>query len=250
MPLHDWSRVPSGLFHHFHQSWSVRIADALNAGRLPQGTVALVEQRSGPREADVLAIEVRPARPRPNAEASGVATLDPPVVRMVQRSEKEIYADRANRIVIRHHLGRVVAVIEILSPGNKDTRAALREFVDKTVQFLRQGIHVLLIDVFPPTPRDPQGIHQAIWDEIGDELFAFPPGKDRTLVSYEVSEDRIAYIEPLAVGDVLREMPLFLARGLHVAVPLELTYQATWDATPEEFRLAVETGALPQPDAD
>ena len=104
------------------------------------------------------------------------------------------------------------------------------------------------IDVFPPTPRDPRGIHQSIWDEIGDGLFAFPPGKDRTLVSYEVSDDPIAHIEPLAVGDVLREMPLFLARGLHVAVPLESTYQATWDATPEEFRVAVETGTLPQPD--
>ena len=31
MPIHDWSRVPSGLFHDFHQSWSIRIKDALNA---------------------------------------------------------------------------------------------------------------------------------------------------------------------------------------------------------------------------
>jgi hypothetical protein len=22
MPLHDWSKIPSGLFHHFHQDWS------------------------------------------------------------------------------------------------------------------------------------------------------------------------------------------------------------------------------------
>ena len=58
MPLHDWTRVPAGLFHHFHQSWSIRIADALNAGMLPQGAVALVEQRSGRREAEVLTIEV------------------------------------------------------------------------------------------------------------------------------------------------------------------------------------------------
>ena len=36
MPIHDWSRVPSGLFHDFHQSWSIRIKDALNSGRLPK----------------------------------------------------------------------------------------------------------------------------------------------------------------------------------------------------------------------
>lgn len=246
MPLHDWSRVPAGLFHHFHQSWSTRLVETLNAGRLPKGTIALVEQRAGPREPDVLAIEAGSGRWRSDADAGGVVTLEPPVTRIVHRSEREIYAAKANRIVVRHHLGRIIAVIEIVSPGNKDTRAALREFVEKTVQFLRDGIHVLVVDLFPPTPRDRQGIHQAIWDEIGDEPFQFPAGKDRTLVSYETGDDRIAYIEPVAIGDVLRDMPLFLSRGLHVAVPLESTYTATWDVAPEEFRLAVETGDLPE----
>ncbi len=250
MPLHDWTRVPAGLFHHFHQSWSVGIVAALNAGRLPKGTIALVEQRSGPREPDLLAIEAGVWGGRLDAEAAGVATMEPPVTQIVHRSDKEIYAGRANRITIRHHLGRIVAVIEILSPGNKDSRAALRDFVEKTVQFLREGIRVLVVDLFPPTSRDPQGIHKVIWDEIGDEPFTFPPGKDRTLVSYQTGDDRIAYIEPIAVGDVMRDMPLFLSRGLHVPVPLESTYQATWDASPEEFRLAVETGVLPEPDVD
>ena len=250
MPLYDWTRVPVGLFHHFHQSWSVEITKALNAGRLPSGTMALVEQRSGPRELDVLAIESRANWPRFEVDSGGVAIKEPPVVQMVQHSDKEIYARRANRIVIRHRLGRIVAVIEIISPGNKDTRVALREFVDKTVAFLREGIHVLIVDLFPPTPRDPQGIHGVIWDEIGNEPFVFPSGKDRTLVSYESGDDRIAYIVPIAVGDTLREMPVFLSAGLHVPVPLEPTYQATWDASPDGYRLAVETGVLPEAEED
>jgi hypothetical protein len=216
MPLHDWTRVPSGLFHHFHQSWSVEITKTLNAGRLPSGTMALVEQRSGPRELDVLAIESRANRPPSDVGSGGVAVKEPPVVQMV----------------------------------HKDTRVALREFVDKTVAFLREGIHVLIVDLFPPTPRDPQGIHSAIWDEIGSEPFVFPSGKDRTLVSYESGDDRIAYIVPIAVGDTLREMPVFLSAGLHVPVPLEPTYQVTWDASPEGYRLAVETGVLPEGDQD
>jgi hypothetical protein len=40
------------------------------------------------------------------------------------------------RIVVKHDLGRIIAVIEIVSPGNKDSRAALRDFVEKTVDFL------------------------------------------------------------------------------------------------------------------
>ena len=33
MPIHDWSKGPAGLFHHFHQRWAISICDALNAGR-------------------------------------------------------------------------------------------------------------------------------------------------------------------------------------------------------------------------
>jgi hypothetical protein len=248
MPIHDWTRVPAGLFHDFHQSWSIRIKDALNAGRLPKGLVALVEQRSGPRESDVLAIEAR-TRPRSaTAPGSSVVTLEPPTTRIVRRSTKEIYSGRANRIIVTHHLGRIIAVIEILSPGNKDSRAALRDFVDKTIDFLRKGIHVLVIDLFPPSPRDPFGIHKVIWDEIEEEDFTFPEGKDRILASYETGGVRAAYVEPVGVGNPLPAMPLFLTNDLHIMVPLEPTYQATWDASPEEMRAAVETGILPEPD--
>ncbi|MCI0358904.1 MAG: DUF4058 family protein [Planctomycetaceae bacterium] len=247
MPLHDWSRVPAGLFHDFHQSWSIRIKDALNAGRLPPGLMALVEQKAGPKESDVLAIEAR-SRPHPDAGSGqgGLATMSPPQTRIVRRTAKEFYSDRANRIVVRRHLGRMVAVVEIISPGNKDSRFALRQLVEKTVDFLRAGVHVLVIDLLPPTARDPTGIHKLIWDEIEEEDFTLPPDQDRVLASYETGSDRAAFIELVGVGDPLPEMPLFLHSGEHVQVPLEATYQATWDALPGEFRRAVETGVLPE----
>ena len=251
MPLHDWTRVPAGLYHDFHQSWSIRIKDALNSGRLPKGISALVEQRSGPLEPDVLAIESRGRRSRNEPEdGGGVATQQPPVTRIVRRTNKDFYAERANRIVVRHHLGRILAIIEIISPGNKDSRAAMEAFIQKTIQCFREGIHVLVVDPFPPTPRDPSGIHKAIWDEINDEPFEFPTGKDRILVSYHLGQEWTAYVEPIAVSDTLPDMPLFLSQSYHVPVPLEMTYQATWDATPEELRRAVETGILPDAEAD
>ncbi len=252
MPFQNWSLVPSGLFHDFHQSWSIRIKDALNSGRLPPGLAALVEQRSGPREADVLAIEGLSKRSWPDSESvGGLATLARPVTRpvtsIVQRSSREIDSARANRIVVKHHLGRIIAVIEIMSPGNKDSRAALRDFVEKTIDFVRAGIHVLVVDLFPPSPRDPGGIHQAIWEEMTGEDFTFPAGKDRTLVSYDAGDERTAYVEPIGLGDVLPDMPLFLSEALHVMVPLESSYQATWEASPEMMRIAVTTGILPEP---
>jgi hypothetical protein len=221
MPIHDWTRVPSGLFHDFHQTWTIHIKTALNGGLLPKGLSALVEQKSGPREADVLTVETtRTITEAAAREGRGLLVMEQPVTSIVRSTTRAIYASRANRVVVRHHLGRIVGVIEIVSPGNKDSRAALRDFVDKTVDFLRQGIHVLIIDLFPPSRRDPFGIHKAIWDEIIEEDFTFPAGKDRLLVSYESGDKRTAYVEPVGVGEVLRDMPLFLAAGAHVLVPL------------------------------
>lgn len=244
MPLHDWSRIPAGLFHHFHQHWSIEIAAALNRGRLPDGLSALVEQRVGSKEPDLLAIEEYSRGPAETPAAGAVIAAERPMTRFVRRSSRQIYATRANRIVVRHHLGRVVAVIEIVSPGNKESRSALRDFVDKAIDFLRQGVHVLIIDLLPPTPRDPQGIHKVVWDEITEEDFQFPEGKDRTLVSYDAGPEKIAYIEPVGLGEALPDMPLILTSKLHTMVPLESTYVTSWEASPAAYRHAIETGEI------
>ncbi len=249
MPIHDWTKVPAGLFHHFHQDWTIELARALNRGLLPKGVAALVEQRSGPFEADVLAVERR-TRPQPSALNGGIAIGQQPVARIVRRTDRTAYSERANRIVVRHHLGRIIAVVEIVSPGNKESRRAFRQFVDKTVSLLSQGVHVLIIDLFPPTSRDPFGVHQVVWDEFAEEPFTFPQGKDRILASYESGPEMAAYLEPVTVGDVMPDMPLFLWNGIHVPTPLEVTYQAAWEAGPEDMRLAVETGVTPEDEAD
>lgn len=246
MPMHDWSRVPAGLFHHFHQEWSIEIARRLNRGGLPPELTALVEQRAGRTEPDVLAIEENAADPGTPLSGKSIVVLEQPKTQIVFRSSREAYADKANRVVIRHHLGRIVSVIELVSPGNKDSRLALREFVDKTIDFLRKGVHVLIVDLFPPSRRDPAGLHKVIWDEVEEQAFELPPGRDRVLASYEAGDTWNAYIEPIAVGEHLAEMPLFIASGRHVRVPLESTYVAAWEAAPAALRRAVETGHIEQ----
>ena len=249
MPLHDWARTTAGLFDDFQQTWSIQMKLALNAGILPKGLSALVEQRSGPWQSDVLAIESL-GRPRSDFDdEGGVATTAPPATRFAGRTSKQIYAARANRIVVKHRLGHTIAVIEIVSPGNKDSRARCGILLRKSSTSCA-GIHVLVIDVFPPTPRDPFGIHKAIWDEVEEQEFAFPEGKDRILASYETGAVQAYYVEAIGVGDSLPAMPLFLRNGWQVPVPLESTYLATWNTSPEEFRVAVETGVMPELDAD
>ena len=117
--------------------------------------------------------------------------------------------------MVKHRLGRTVAVIEIVSPDNKDSKRAFKQFIDNSLEFIRSGVHLLVVDLFPPTKRDPFGVHRAIWDEFEDEdvLFEFPPGKDRILASYDAGREKTT---PMSSRDYhwgcgLPDMPLFLS---------------------------------------
>jgi hypothetical protein len=132
VPIRDWTRPPVGLYHHFHQSWAVNLAEALNSGVLPGGYLALVDQRAVGVDPDVLALRKGPRARRPADSSGGVAVADaPPTARFVTReTDREVYASRANRVAVRNPLGELVAIIEIVSPGYKDSRHAIKSFVE------------------------------------------------------------------------------------------------------------------------
>ena len=240
MPIHDWTRVDAGIFHNFHQDWTIEICRTLNRGLLPADYIAMTDQRVDGPEPDVITVRAGAAM-----VPGGLAVADaPPRARQVARVESDaaIYARRANRIIVRHQLGPVVAVIEVVSPGNKDSRHAIRAFTAKLIDFLRSGISLVVIDLFPPTPRDPAGIHQVIWDELSGVPFEpRPADKPLTVASYDAGGGLTAYVDPVAVGDDLPDAALFLAPGWYVAIPLERTYAASWDVTPQAIRNLLAT---------
>jgi hypothetical protein len=241
MPVHDWTRVDAGLFHAFHQRWISALCDALNAGGLPPAYFALQEQNIRGPIPDVLALHLSPDDEEPSGGGSGLAVATaPPRTRLVRRSESALYADKADRITVRHRHGDVVAIIEIVSPGNKGSRAELRAFVEKSASLIRQKVHLLVIDLFPPGKRDPQGIHKAIWDEFLEEDCELPADKPLVLASYDAGPERVAYVDFIAVGDVLPAMPLFLKPQYYVPAPLETTYQTTWNVFPAPMKRLLE----------
>ena len=149
---------------------------------------------------------------------------------------------KADRIAVRHRHGQVVAVIEIVSPGNKASKNELRAFVEKNAKFIALGVHVLAIDLFPPGKRDPQGIHKAIWDEFVEEDFELPADKPLTLAAYDAGPPPTAYVEMVAIGDKLPDMPIFLKPDYYVPAPLEETYWTTWnDFFPAPMKRLLET---------
>jgi hypothetical protein len=230
MPIHDWTRVDAGLFHSFHQDWIGVLARALNAGVLPRDYFALREQWARGPIPDVLALKLAEGADESNGPSAGLAVATvPPRTRVVRQAEDRIYVRKADRLVVRHPHGRIVAVVEIVSPGNKASRNELRAFVEKTADLIAQGVNLLVIDLFPPSKRDPQGIHKLIWDEFIDEDFELPPDQQLTLAAYDAGPLAAAYVETVAVGDSLPDMPLFLKPDFYVPVPLEATYRTTWE---------------------
>ncbi|HUG70758.1 MAG TPA: DUF4058 family protein [Pirellulaceae bacterium] len=250
MPVHDWTRVDAGVFHDFHQRWIIAISNALNEGLLPNDFYALAEQVTEGPIPDVVTLEKLASAVYEEGSAHGyssglgVAVAEqPPKVQHTHGAEWDVYAARATRVAIFHVSGdRVVAYIEIVSPGNKHSEMAIRSFTAKLANALRRGCHALVIDVHPPTPRDPRGIHARFWqDSFGDENC---PGvtaeQPLGLSAYRSDLAPTAYFEPFSVGGSLIEMPVFLTPYRYVNVPLAATYEEAWRTVPKRWKQVIE----------
>jgi hypothetical protein len=160
---------------------------------------------------------------------------------LVERAENLRYTRKSDRIVIQHDLGEVESVIELISPGNKDTKHSLRAFARKSANMIRGGIHLSVIDPFPPGRYDRTSIHRAIWDQIAsDGVFLPSAGQPLVTVAYEAGLTPTAYVNPFAVEERLPDLPLFLDEGWYVEIPLEETYQSAWAVMPAELRERLE----------
>jgi hypothetical protein len=244
MPAHEWMRVDAGIFHAFHLGWLGYLQSALNDGLLPEGYYALAEQHAGATIPDFLTLHTAPpgAPPRlPRGAAVGTVTKTQP---RVQRKLAARASPRARRrtLAVRHVSGhQIVALLEIVSNSNKDRRRNVTEFVNKVVAAIQFGIHVTLVDLLPPGPQDPTGMHGAVWDRFDpDHPYQLPPNQPFSLAAYAAHKPARVYINHLAVGDSLPEMPLFLTEDAFIRLPLERTYSEAYDGMPAFWREVLE----------
>ena len=246
MPVHDWTLVEDGIFHALHVAWLPLIQKSLNAGVLPEGYYALAEQHAGRAIADVITLHEAPElSPKfsPLPRPGGIAVAEaPPRVRRKQTLNGSVLTLQRS-LAIRHVSGHeLIALIEVLSPANKDRAKHIDEFAAKVESALDAGIHVLIIDLFPPGPHDLQGIHGAIHQmlEPSTEKYDLPADEPLTLASYVAGARIDVYLEHLGVGSSLPEMPLFLNSKHYVNVPLESTYQSAYEGMPAFWRAVLE----------
>lgn len=214
MPLHDWTRVIAETFHDFRYIWVAQLRNHLNRRLLPQDYYAQVE-----KEADAL---------RPEIDAYD--------------TEDRLYASKQNWIAVRQRSSDgTVALIYVVSPGDKRSILALPRLLEKVSAALAAKMNVMLLDLHPPTRHDPRGIHAAFWDYAFGEATDFTEPPRATLASYRVESETTvtAYVEPISLGDSLRDLPLFLTPDWYVSVPLDETYRRAWNEFPERWKRVV-----------
>ena len=262
--VHEWSRVPAGLYHDFHESWALRIRDRLNGGILPDTFYSLVEQRTNAREPDVLTLRESDELWDSTSEWSGTSeggtsgglmVLDEVAtavdsVQTYDPTEAGLYAEKADLVTVRHVSGDVpVATIELISPGNKDRPGAVADFCKKTLSLIDAGRHVLVVDPLPPTPSAPDGIHAKVWsDRFDSEAAVVSEERPLCLVSYRADRRPAgfvpeAYFTAAAINSPLPDMPVFLTAEQAVSVPLAAAYDDAWETTPRRIKQIVTESA-------
>ena len=249
MPVHDWTRIYAGAFHDFHHEWLSAIKRALNHGLLPSDYYAMVDQVAGGLGPDVLALERSGGPPpqgngstRPAHPGGRLAVAErPPQTRFHIADEARWYANKNKAVTIRHVSGReVVAVVEVVSLGNKNNRHGIDAFVRKANELLAAGVHLTVVDVFPPEPRDPEGIHPLIWGASSGSGFQFDPSKPLTCAAYVARPGAEAFVETFGFGDPIPDIPLFLTTREYVAIPVEATYLAAFAEVSTDVREVLE----------
>jgi hypothetical protein len=217
MPMHDWTRVDAGIYHHFHGRWIFAMADGLNLGGLPKGYYALIEYAAAPVDS-ALSFDI------PDTALDG---FDADAFAVAKHSTVAVRATADHR---------KVALVEVLRPGIAGSAAARAAFLDKSVAALKYGLGVLVIDPFPPREQNSNSIPSAIWERVTGDSFT-RGGKPLVLASYAPGQQPTVYVDDsVGVGDILPDMPLFLNAERYVNVPLEATYMAAWQTFPADWR--------------
>lgn len=247
MPAHDWTRVDAGTFHDLHQAWITHLKERLNGGILPPGYYAMSEQIAAKMHPDVLALR-DPARTDRDLSKTKTLETAPKVQWRVTAKINQQYHRKVRTVVVRRlddH--EVVAFIEVVSRANKDRESNVTEIVDKIVLAVDNGVSVLLLDLLPPTKHDPQGIHGAVWNRFDDEPYLPPVGHPLTMASYLAEPlGPEAFVQSVAVGQLLTDMPVFLTPENYVEVPVEETYMAAYRGMPEYWRNVIEGQPNPE----
>ncbi len=125
---------------------------------------------------------------------------------------------------------RLSAVIELISPGNKDREVERRKFISKCSSYLAMGIGVILVDVVTNRRFN---LHNLLMEELGTPSANLSLEPPCYVAAYRPNPWNTSHIDvwPFAasIGAPIPSVPLPLREGPSILVDLEATYSAALD---------------------
>lgn len=238
MPLYDHfhGRLGRRPWQSFHGRWANAIADDLNR-RLPKRFVADGPMYLGRSvAADVVEYESSNGSGHGAAEDGGAEGGGTAVAVMA-----ETYAPPTTALSMPAHFPdeikvevrdteddyRVLAVVELVSKGNKKEADEREQFAAKCLSYLGKGIGLVVIDIVTDSHFN---LHNELVRVAGhDDAFRMPDDQWLYVTAYRpVSRKKVDLIDlwrwPLAVGEALPAVPLALKSYGCVRLDLEATY--------------------------
>ncbi len=231
MALHDHFHSPINNKHRWdavHGGWPMEIVRTL-FDLLPPGFVAEPQvYHPSPFEVDVSMIEDDDRQPEIGAGGGGTATLAVSAPTLTVPADLSELDEYEVRVYDEDRLRTLVAAIVIVSPANKDRPDTREQFVNRVAALLRQDVCVAIVDIVTtrqanlytellarlgrndPSLADPPSIYAVT-------LRARKPPKQRSMLD--------ALFFPLAVGQPLPTIPLWLGPDLRIEMPLNPSYQ-------------------------
>jgi hypothetical protein len=233
MPLIDHFHPPISnerRWESFHSRWATRIADALTERWLPSNYIAEEHVHLGPSVEIGIGTFERESTLAREKGAGTIATASPklwapPAADAVLAS---VIPDRFEVQVICTNTGpKLVAAIELVSPGNKDRPAERRAFATKCASYLYQGISVIIVDIV--TNRRANLHDEVLGIMQAPEGLSLDAGCQLYAVAYRPlrrgGKDEIdIWRSRLGLGEPLPELPLGLLDDLVIPVEFESTY--------------------------
>jgi hypothetical protein len=232
MPLLDHFHPPLSAerrWESFHSSWATKIADTLTEHWLPPNYIAEEHVHLGPSvEIDVGTIERQSLPVR--EEDGAVATRNPKVWTAPAPTSvmPAVFPESFEVRVLSTDTGpKLVAAIELISPGNKDRPAERRGFATKCASYLYQGVSLIIIDIV--THRRANLHNEMLRVMEAAEDLHLPADVSLYAAAYRPlrrdGHDEIrTWHSRLALGQPLPALPLSLRADLNIPVDFEATY--------------------------
>jgi hypothetical protein len=238
MPLRDHFRTPLAdrrSWEGFHGAWPSMIILTLNR-RLPQRYSAEPTVHPGSSiEIDVPAFEADDADSpavgeRDNGGGVATAVWAPPRPTLAVATDLPAQDEYEVRVYDDKRGRRLVAAVEIVSPSNKDRPEHRRAFVARCAAMLQKHVCVAIVDLV--TNRT-SNLYLDLMDLLGltdPSLADGPPDLYAAACRFIRKEDAWlleTWTHPLALGQPLPTLPLWLAENLAVPLELEPSYEET-----------------------